>query len=477
MRTYVRGIGRLSGLTVLAAAFTLTATACQTTELTNPNAATPAALASDPLTSLKLTATAIIAAQRSSIGTFITSTGAFGRELYNISPTESRTVTAFYQTVDDPSGGANAGWSDHYTTLRNIAVFTSAVNQSTLLSAQQKAAALGFGQTAEALEYLYVILTRNNLGAVIGILPSYTDLAPFVSRDSVYAYIANRLDSAHVNLLAAGATAFPLVLPTGAGIGFGGFDTPATFDQFNRALKARVQVYRASLASDDAALYGSALTALAGSFIQTLATDRSNLKRGPQYFYGNVSGDAANGLTPNNTTLYAHPSIRDDGTVSVADRRYTSKILTGQSLRVPASSSTPTDLRFQVYPTLTAGIPIIDNEELILLRAEARYFTGDQDGALADINAVRTISGGLAARGAFVSSDDFVTELLAQRRLSLLLQGHRWVDVRRFGRLSTLPVSGPTFVLTANEVIPQGECLARVRAGDAALACPTFSTK
>jgi hypothetical protein len=477
MNTHFRHLHRSHAASILLVGITLVAGACQSTELTNPNVSTPSALGSDPLTSLRLSATGIIAAQRSSIGTFITSTGSFGRELYNISPTESRSVTAFYQTVDDPSGGANAGWSDHYKTLRNIVVFNDAVNETSLLTPQQKAAALGFSQTEEALEYLYVILTRHNLGAVIDVLPSYTDLAPFVSRDSVYTYIASRLDSAHVNLLAAGSTPFPLVLPTGAGIGFGDFDTPATFDQFNRALKARVQVYRASLANNNSTLYNSALAALDGSFIQPLAADRSNLKLGPQYFFGNVSGDAANGLTPNNTALYAHPSIRDDGTVSHADLRYVTKILTGQSLRVPASSTTPTDMRFQVYPALTSGIPIIDNEELILLRAEARYFTGDESGALDDINAVRTVSGGLAARGAFSSNDDFITELLAQRRLSLLLQGHRWVDVRRFGRLSSLPLSGPTFVLTANQVIPQGECLARTRTGDPSLACPAFSTQ
>jgi hypothetical protein len=462
---------------VVSAALGVAVTACGTTELTNPNIATPSALASDPLTSLKLTATAIVAAERSSISTFITSTGAFGRELYNISPTESRSVTAFYQTVDDPSGGSNSGWSDHYTTLRNITVFSATVDETSLLSSQQKAAARGFAQTDEALELLYVILTRHNLGAVVQILPSNTDLAPFVSRDSVYTYIANRLDSAHVNLLAAGTVAFPFVLPTGANTGFGGFDTPATFDRYNRALKARVQAYRASLASGNATLYASALDALGASFIQPLAADRGNLKLGPQYFFGNLSGDPANGLTPNNTALYAHPSIRDDGAVDLTDRRYVSKMLTGQSLRVPASSTTPTDLRFQVYTTLTTGIPIIDNEELVLLRAEARYFTGDLSGALADINAVRTISGGIAARGAFTSSNDFVAELLAQRRLSLLLQGHRWVDVRRFGLLATLPLSGPTFVLTANQVIPQSECLARTRTGDAALVCPVFSPR
>ena len=42
-------------------------------------------------------------------------------------------------------------------------------------------------------------------------------------------------------------------------------------------------------------------------------------------------------------------------------------------------------------------IPIIRNEELILLRAEARLATGDKAGAIADLNQVRVNSGGLPA--------------------------------------------------------------------------------
>lgn len=448
---------------------------CGADEITNTNKPTPGALATDPLQSLRLAATGIIAGERGAISAFITNTGSFGREVYNISPTESRSVTGPYQNFSDPAGQATGGWSERYAVLRNIWTFSNAVEQGTSLSSAQKAGARGFARTAEALELLYVIASRNNLGAVVQLFSDANTLAPFVSRDSAYRYIAARLDSGYVYLQEAGATPFPFVLPTGSGVGYGGFDAPATYATFNRALKARVEAYRASQAGRDPALYQNVLAALSLSFLKPLAADGSNLKLGPRYFYGNSGTDPANGLTPSNTSLYAHPSIRDDGTVDLNDRRYTSKVLTGRPLRVPASSDTPTDLGFQVYLTLTTGIPIIDNEELILLRAEARYFTGDHDGALSDINAIRTISGNLATRGAFTSDDDFVTELLAQRRLSLLLQGHRWVDVRRLGRLNTLPLSGPNFGLTANQVVPQTECVARDRTGDPSLACPPFT--
>jgi hypothetical protein len=456
-------------------ALVLAAGACSPDRITNPNSPTESGVASNPLRALGLAANGVLAGERNSIGSYLIATGQFGRELFNISPTESRAVTYYYENFSDPTGGASSGWSDRYATLRNIATFYSTGDLVESLTPAQRSAALGFGKTLEALELSYVAATRNNLGAVVQILPDPEGLAPFVSRDSAYRYITAILDSGYADLIAAGATPFPFDLPSPAGTGFSGFDTPEGFAKFNRALQARVQAYRASQAGGDETLYEGALSALEESFIAPLAPDRSNLRSGPAYLFGNLGTDAGNSVSAINLNLYAHPSIRDGGGVDTTDLRYREKILSGQPLRTPADSDTPTDLRLGVYADATTPIPIIDDEELVLLRAEARWFTGDPDGALDDINEVRTISGGLAERGAFTDTNDFVTELLAQRRLSLLLQGHRWVDVRRFGRLESLPLSGPNFGLTANQVIPQAECLARERSGDAALACPAFT--
>jgi len=466
---------RLAATGTAAIAIALIAGACSPDRITNPNSPTESGVAGNPLQALGLAANGVLAGQRNSIGSYLIATGQFGRELFNISPTESRAVTYYYENFSDPTGGASSGWSDRYATLRNIETFYSTVDLVQSLTPAQRSAALGFGKTLEALELYYVAATRNNLGAVVQILPDPEGLAPFVSRDSAYRYISATLDSGYDDLLAAGSTPFPFDLPSPSGTGFSGFGTPAGFAKFNRALQARVQAYRASQAGGDETLYEAVLTALDESFIAPLAPDRSNLRSGPAYIFGNLGTDAGNSVSAINLNLYAHPAIRDDGSVSTSDLRYQEKILTGQPARTPADSDTPTDLRLGVYADATTPIPIIDDEELVLLRAEARWFTGDPDGALDDINTVRTISGGLAARGAFAGTEDFVTELLAQRRLSLLLQGHRWIDVRRFGRLSSLPLSGPNFGLTANQVIPQAECLAREQSGDAALACPAFT--
>jgi hypothetical protein len=75
---------------------------------------------------------------------------------------------------------------------------------------------------------------------------------------------------------------------------------------------------------------------------------------------------------------------------------------------------------------------------LILLRAEAEL---GKDGpgsaaALADINTVRTNSGNLPALGSLGTLDQAITELLYNRRYSLLWeQGATWVDARRYGRI------------------------------------------
>jgi hypothetical protein len=116
-------------------------------------------------------------------------------------------------------------------------------------------------------------------------------------------------------------------------------------------------------------------------------------------------------------------------------------------------------------------VAIIRNEELILLRAEARLGTGDKAGAIADLNQVRQFSGGLPASTLTASSstDDILNGILYEKRYSLLMEGDRWVDLRRYNKLGTLPLdipSGPNKNFVAKVLpIPQSECLTRVNLG------------
>ncbi|HET9989055.1 MAG TPA: RagB/SusD family nutrient uptake outer membrane protein, partial [Kofleriaceae bacterium] len=105
-------------------------------------------------------------------------------------------------------------------------------------------------------------------------------------------------------------------------------------------------------------------------------------------------------------------------------------------------------------------VPLIRNEELILLEAEAKFFTGDVPGALVALNLVRVTSGGLAPITGTPDAATFTDELLYERRYSLLFEGgHRWIDLRRFMR--DLPLDVPTHVRNVRYPFPQAECNAR----------------
>lgn len=447
--------------------------------ITNPNAVTPNGAAADP-TALQLLATGLFADQRGTRSGYISATGIFGRESYVYTPQEGRNTTTYIigitvngkQEIDPAAGFAgSSAWGGEYGALRDIFNFKTTVNASNSLSAAQKGAAIGVAQTLEAYMLLEVIATHDTLGAITQINANPSNLAPFVSRDSVYKYILNTLDAGYTGLQA-GGSALPFTLPAG----FTGFTTPAGFAQFNRALKAKAAAYYASFGGGQAA-WQSVLTALQGSFLNASASTPAAFNVGVYDIYA-PSPDTPNPLTSaTNTTLYAHMSIQNDVQLMAngqPDLRYQAKIFSGlPSRQGPVTSAGPTSaastLGFSIWPTISSTIPIIRNEELILLRAEAEEATGNRAGAIADLNIVRTNSGGLPPSTLTAASPDsaIVSGILYEKRMSLLMEGDRWVDMRRYGRLNQLPLdvsSGPNKNFVTPVVpVPQAECL--VRAG------------
>ena len=384
---------------------------------------------------------------------YVSLLGILGRESYNFDPADPRFITEMLIGPLDggsPAFGGNL-FADPYRNIRNANILLGAVDKVTGLSAAEKSAVQGFAKTMQALDYLNVINTRDDLGAPIDVnIGPTAGPAAIATKAAVFTQIATLLDDG-LTALNAGGTAFPFVLSPG----FANFSTPAQFARFNRALKARVEAYRSN--------YAAVLTALNGSFLDTTAP----LTLGAYQSYSTGSGDTQNALyDPAGRAILAHPSIVTDAEKKAngtLDARALAKVA---QLPAPRTvQDVTTDLVFTIYNTNTTPIPIIRNEELILLRAEGRYFTTDQTGALSDINLIRTTSGGLAPRGPFLNQSDFVTELLKQRRYSLLFEGgHRWIDARRFGLLGTLTKALPTHTVPSRFPFPEAECLARVPA-------------
>lgn len=438
---------------------------------------TVSSITSDPVGAIPLLATGVLRDDRGQMTGYVLGLGILGREAYNYTPTEGRN-TSGWLTSDVNNGtsfGGGALWGGPYFTVRDAFNTLGVIDASgAVFTDAQKSAMKGLMHTEVALSLLYLINTRDKLGIPVEVFDDATKLAPFVSRDSAFSYIVATLNQAQTEL-GNGGTSFPFTLHAG----FAGFTTPATYAKFNRALAARVNAYRASLglsgcgAARSAACYQTVLTNLQGSFIDAAGA----LSNGVFNVYSAAANDVANTNSNQSTTnIVAHAKadsgikLRADGS---NDLRFTTKVI-----KLSAPKAPPTTVQaasslwdYSVYALRTDPIPTIRNEELILLRAEAEYYTGDQTGALNDINLIRTKAGGLATRGAFASETDFLDELLYNRRLSLLFEGHRWIDMRRFGRLAQLTIDVPSHVVVSNLPLPQGECLERAGV-DAALKGP-----
>ncbi|MDX2193655.1 MAG: RagB/SusD family nutrient uptake outer membrane protein [Gemmatimonadales bacterium] len=464
----------------LVASAAVATAACSSSSLNvgNPNSPNIAG-APNARAAVQLAVTGILAQARSNWLGWGTTTGSYGREYYLMQAQFGGVIFGPYRDWPLFNGNGAGLWSGYYTNLRNaqsLLTFLDTV-PSANYSDQFKAGARGFARTFYALELLYPILARDSIGAVTTMPADAIGLAPFVSRDSVYRFISNTLDQAQTDLQGAGGT-FSFALTTGYS-GFGvAATTPAGFILFNRALKARVEAYRGSLGCGTPC-YQAALTALNASFfapvgIATLSA--ANLQNGIWHLYSIASGDVPNNnAVGQNQFVYANPSIRDDGRIPgvTSDLRYVAKIRSAPSSTVEGVTS---NIQLQVFRDGNSPAPIIRREELVLLYAEAQYFTGNATEALNAINAIRTVSGGLTARGAFADAADFRTELINQRRLSLLFEGHRWVDTRRLLGYAGLPpirFNEPAAYTVATRLpVPQLECDARRLNGDAAVRGP-----
>ena len=109
-----------------------------------------------------------------------------------------------------------------------------------------------------------------------------------------------------------------------------------------------------------------------------------------------------------------------------------------------------------MYSANSSPIDIIRNEELVLMLAEAKAQTGDLAGSAAAINVIRA-SAGLQPYSGASTKDALIAEVLKQRRYSLLFEGHRWFDARRYNLLGTLPYNTAPYKVFDSMVRPNSE--------------------
>jgi len=460
---------RAACVAVLAAA--LGAAACSDISVPDYNRAGIADLVNNPNRTLVDAASAgLYQNARRDAGFRVRSAGTLGREVYYLDPNESRYVTELVTGNIDPSSFAgNHDYNNPYGTITQGQIILKAVDKvsSNEYTDAQKNAIRGFVYTMMGNDML-IIAELHQYGPTEVNEDPLADPAPMKTQADLYAKAAAYFDQA-VPFLKAGGTSFPFPSPSG----MSGFTSPnSTFLQYNRALRTRLDVLNRN--------YAAAKIHVDSTFVTTPASPtRATFNIGAYYTYGTGAGDISNSLASGSPEL-AEPTLRTDAQLQPSgarDARFLLKVdSTGASV---TRYQITTNLRYKIYRTngsqfagssgTASPIPIIRNEDLILMRSEIRWFTGDHAGAMADLNYVRTNSGGLAPIAEPASDDAYITALLYERRYSIMYEGgYRWLDYRRFNRLSAFnnyPRTGdksPQFF-----PIPFTECLARGGAGSA----------
>jgi len=469
---------RISHLVLLLGAFTLGACKDATRPNLNNPSVTDFSTITDP-SQVQALAIGVLNGDRGQIGNEVLYGETIGRDGYRLTGSEPRFVTELLGRAINPTDFLGAAlWPYASVRLANIGINGVQNAPASVLSAEGQQATLGFLRTIKALLYLRIVEARDTAGA-----PINTDItatlppAPLSCANDVRNYVAALLDSAAANLTAGGSS-FPFVLPDG----FSGFDDPASFLTFNRALAAKVDIYiafrnYAAAGTIDGTALTAANTALAASFMSQTAAD---LDVGPQHSFTTNSGDATNPLfeNPSSTVFRANPRVVSEA--DPGDRRVAEKIITSTPI---TQSGLTSSYVFVVYSSPSSPMSIITDKELLLMQAEVLWGQGDYPGAIALTNFIRVNDGGLAAKTLADYATDVkgnvLNEILKQKRYSLLWESpDRWLDARMFGKLNgSAPPAGlgqeRGFNPLENFPIPFNETSAR--SGDLSQQCTSTS--
>lgn len=363
---------------------------------------------------------------RINMGFYFDDVGVIGREIYRYSTSDPRFTSDLLgkgnAILDNNTFYITNPFAARYRTVKNTNILIAALqNTRAAITEDQRKAGIAYAKTIQAHELLMNFNLEYNNGIRVDVADP-NNLGPFLSKDESLNAIQDLLNTANTDLKT-NAVKFPFNTSL--------FSNTATeFSKFNRALAARVAVYRKD--------WAQANTALTESFMSLTGP----LNLGVYYRYSTAGGDL---LNPQYFPLGA------SGEARVVQKNFVPEADPGDT-RVTAKTSRRADSAQQdglssiydlwIYKTNDAPIPIIRNEELILLYAEVQAQLNNATNAGGAINTIRMAAG----LGNYIGASDqasLITEILRQRRYSLFGEGHRWIDMRRYDRLSQLPIDRP----------------------------------
>ena len=445
---------RLLGLGLVIAA----ATACDTP--TVPNFASPNPDVSTRA-GLQTLVTGLFSGTRNDLVWIIGEEASFARDAGNFTNTDPRFITEFLGD-GTPIGNSDFGvfgWNNQFQMVKtadSILTALPGVKSPAPYATNDQAGITGVVLTLKALNYMYLAEQRDTSGVPIG-GDKLNDLgapAAILCNKDVWKAIVAILDSGNAALNVAPSNPLAINLP-------GGFSAVSTtagaFGAFNRALagKANLELAYAiarsnagtaptptSAGSPDQATLQRADSAIAASALyqpSQLAAPAPGPFADPIAVYHTFSATSGDIVNPINGVIGTLRILNEfvSSVDTANDLRWKAKFVINPIMKAQQSgySEVSSGFIFGFYPAVGSPIPIVRNEELVLIRAQIRLGLNDLPGAWTLINDVRTNVGGLAAEP--VSADYATTRdaLMREQRISTVLEsgGDRAIAIRMYG--------------------------------------------
>jgi len=396
---------------------------CEIEQIDDPN--NPSAsgiLENASLSEIQNLVTGTESALRENLGTYYDAVNVIGREYYRFSTSDPRFTSDLLgkgtAVLDNNTFYITNPFAARYRAIKNANILIDALsNTKAVITEPQRKAGIAYAKTVQAYQLLLVLNMLHDNGIRVDVKDP-DNLGPFLTRQQSIDAILNLLNEANTDLKGSAAKLpFQTTLYS---------NTASEFSKFNRALAARVAVYKQD--------WAAANTALAESFLNLTG----DLNAGVYHLFSTAGGDQRNPL---------FFPLNSSGEARVAQPSFITNAEAGDTRLNKVSLRTSTgfqdglqsDYDFYLYKTDIDRIPIIRNEELILLYAEVKANLGPASDAVSAINRIRNAAG-LPNYGGATSTSSLITEILKQRRYSLYGEGHRWIDLRRYNLLAQLPI-------------------------------------
>ena len=414
---------------------------CTFDDQVDPNAPSANSVASNATQGeLNLLATGIEATMRNGFETFNTASGSIAREMYKFDADPRNTEDLLGKDgvpLDNNTFYLTSTYNSRYRVIKNCNILLDALENTSSVSEQEKNGYRGYANTIKALMYSQVLMNLGSNGIRFDVADP-NNLGPFLSEDASWDAISSLLDMAEGQISGA---SFVFNLSSG----FDGFNTPADFTKFNRALAARIALYK----GDNTGAIGL----LNDSFYDL----NGDLTTGPKHVFSTGSGDVPNPVFKpegqSGDQLVVHNRFLENATAG--DAR-----LAKFRERVDATSQDGLNGTHEtaLYATNSSPIDIIRNEELIMIFAEASIQNNNLGDAVTALNVIRNAHG-IGDYTGGMSQDDLIDEMLYQRSYSFWGEGQAMFDLRRYGRLNDtfLPIDRAGDIIHTQFPIPLTE--------------------